>query len=344
MTWWQQSVAEIDTQALQRAQDRQLQLTKPTGSLGRLEDLAITFSGWQGTELPVLQRIVISVFAADHGVVEEGVSAYPQVVTGEMIRNFSRGGAAITVLARQHQAEFTVINLGTVLPVEPLPRVVNIDLGPGTANFTKQAAMSAEQLEQAMLTGAEQVPDDCQLFLGGEMGIGNTTTAAAIASALLDIPVEDTVGKGTGLDDQGVHHKQQVVEKALDLHRSEFNNPIEVLRLVGGFEIAALAGAYIAAAQQGVPSLIDGYITSVAALLACRLNPAVRDWMLFAHCSAEPGHKHVLQALDAQPILDLGMRLGEGSGSAVALSIIKSALVLQCEMATFVAADVSDKS
>jgi len=344
MSWWQQSVAEIDTQALQRAQQRQLQLTKPAGSLGRLEDLAIAFSGWQGTELPELHRIAISVFAADHGVVDEGVSAYPQAVTGEMIRNFSRGGAAITVLARQHQADFTVINLGTVAPVEPLSKVVNSDLGPGTANLAQQAAMSAEQLDQAMLTGAEQVPDDGQLFLGGEMGIGNTTAAAAIASALLDLPAQDTVGRGTGLDDQGVLHKQQVVEKALNLHRSGFSSPLEVLRLVGGFEIAALVGAYIAAAQQGVPSLVDGYITSVAALVACRLNPAVRDWMLFAHCSAEPGHRHVLQALEAQPILDLGMRLGEGSGSAVALSIIKSALVLQCEMATFATADVSDKT
>lgn len=344
MTWWQEPVKTIDPGALNKAVARQQQLTKPAGSLGMLEQIAITFAGWQGRAIPQLDNVSIRIFAADHGVAVEGVSAFPQAVTAEMIRNFSRGGAAITVLARQQQADFSVINLGTVSELETLPGVVNLPQGPGTENFLKQPAMSPNQLDNAMKAGAEQLTENCQLFIGGEMGIGNTTSASALVSALLDLPVAETVGKGTGVSDEGLIRKQKVIEQALKLHNPHCDSPIEILRHLGGFEIAGLVGAYIAAAQRGTPILIDGFISSVAALLACHLNPLARDWMMFAHWSAESGHRHVLESMEAKPLLDLGMRLGEASGAGVALSIIRTALLLHKEMATFGEAEVSEQS
>lgn len=339
-TWWQQPVAAIHQDILDRAWDRQNQLTKPAGSLGQLEQISTAFAGWQGKLIPELDRVSICVFAADHGVAAEGVSAFPQAVTAEMIRNFSQGGAAIAVIARQQQADFSVVNLGTVSELETLPGVISHSLGPGTNNFVKQAAMSDEQLQKAMMAGAEQVLDHCQLFIGGEMGIGNTTAAAALASALLELPISETVGKGTGVSEEGLSHKRNIVGQALQFHRSYLDSPLAILRRLGGFEIAALSGAFIAAAQRGIPVLVDGYITSVAALAACLLNPEVRTWMMFAHRSAEPGHRHVLESLAAKPLLDLGMRLGEGSGAGIALPIIQAALKLYREMATFNEAEV----
>ncbi len=341
MDWWLEAVPEPSEPGRVAALERQGQLTKPPGSLGRLEELAVQIAAWQGCDNPQLERIGIRVFAADHGVVAEGVSAFPQSVTVEMIRNFARGGAAIAVLARRFQASFSVINMGTVEPGPELVGVVNVQLAPGTANFCSAPAMSGDQVRQALASGAEQLPSDCDIFIGGEMGIGNTTAAAALTSALLDLPVEASVGRGTGVDDRGLALKCDAVQRALALHSAHCDSALETLRRLGGLEIAALTGAYIAAAQRGVPVLVDGYICTAAALLACCLNARVRDWMLFAHCSAEPGHRYLLAALSAEPLLDLGLHLGEGSGAAVALPLLQMACHLHNTMATFSEAGVS---
>jgi len=340
MAWWREAAAQPCGASREAAQQRQLQLTKPPGSLGRLEELAVQFAAWQGRALPQLQDICIRVFAADHGVAREGVSAFPQAVTVEMIRNFSAGGAAIAVLARQWRADFGVVNLGTALPVPALPQVQNLDIAPGTANFCDGPAMTPGQCERALAAGAQQLRAGCHLFIGGEMGIGNTTAAAALTAALLGLPATATVGRGTGIDDAGLDRKRAVVARALALHAPHCDQPDEALRRLGGLEIAALAGAYIAAAQRGVPALVDGYICSAAALVACRMNRGVRDWLLFAHRSAEGGHPALLTALQAQPLLDLQLRLGEGSGAALALSLLRDACVLHAGMATFAEAGV----
>lgn len=345
--WWQAACRPLDLIARAQAQARQQQLTKPSGALGQLEQLAISLAAMQGCVKPQLERAWITVFAADHGVVEEGVSAYPQAVTGEMLRNFVRGGAAISVLARHLGAPLEVIDLGTAQALEALPGVRHLRVGAGTLNFTRGAAMTPAQcllaLEAGRDSSARAQASGAQLFIGGEMGIGNTTAASALACALLAAPTVELVGPGTGLDERGVAHKAAVIEVALALHGSACGEPLEALRRLGGFEIAALAGAYLACAQQGLPALVDGFICSVAALCAVRLNPACRDWLLFAHRGAEPGHRLVLQALEAEPLLELGLRLGEGSGAALAVPLLQQACWLHGEMATFAEAAVSDR-
>jgi len=339
--WWNETVTAPSQTASAAARDRQLQLTKPSGSLGRLEQLAIQFAGWQSRSDPQLDNVDIRVFAGDHGVVAEGVSAFPQAVTVQMIHNFARGGAAIAVLARHCGAAFGVVNMGTVAPGPALEGVVNLNLASGTANFCTGPAMGEALVRRALACGAEQAPAQADLFIGGEMGIGNTSAAAALTSALLDLPVASTVGRGTGVNDQDLAVKCTAVQRALDLHCKVGMSALDILRCLGGLEIAALCGAYIACAQRGIPVLVDGYICTAAALVACRLNPGVRAWLLFAHCSAEPGHRHLLQALSAEPLLDLGMRLGEGSGAAVVLPLLQAACRLHNEMATFAEAGVS---
>lgn len=341
MDWWNEAVSAPSEPARIAARERQRQLTKPPGSLGRLESLAVQFAGWQDRCDPQLDKIAIRVFAGDHGVVAEGVSAFPQAVTVQMIQNFASGGAAIAVLARLYGASFSVINMGTATPTPLLEGVSDVQLAPGTENFCTGPAMSEELVRRALNAGADYAPNAGDLFVGGEMGIGNTSAAAALTSALLGLPAETTVGPGTGVNAQGMTAKCAAVERALTLHMIAGVSDFEILRRLGGLEIAALTGAYIASAQHGIPALVDGYICTAAALLACRLNSGVRDWMLFSHHSAEPGHRHLLRALDAEPLLDLGMRLGEGSGAAVALPLLQSACRLHNEMATFAEAGVS---
>jgi len=354
MNWLAQPCVPLNETARTSALARQGQLTKPPGALGRLEEIAVQLAAMQGVEQPVMERIYIGIFAADHGVAEEGVSLFPQAVTAEMVRNFARGGAAISVLARQLNATLEVINLGTVSAVEPLNNVRDERIAAGTANFARQPAMSAVQCAAALQAGRDAAlrakQQGAQLFIGGEMGIANTTSASAIACALLSAAPESLAGPGTGLDGAGVSHKAAVIKRALELHRLlpspagiGGEGALEVLRCVGGFEIAGLAGAYVAAAQNGLPVLVDGFISSVAALVAVRLNPAVREWLLFAHTSAEQGHQRVLAALKAQALLQLGMRLGEGSGAAVAVPLLQLACALHRGMATFAEAGVSEQ-
>ncbi|MEW5822966.1 MAG: nicotinate-nucleotide--dimethylbenzimidazole phosphoribosyltransferase [Pseudomonadota bacterium] len=335
---------------------RQGQLTKPPGALGRLEAVAVRLAAMQGRVCPRIERPWISVFAADHGVVAEGVSAFPQAVTGQMILNFMHGGAAICVLARETGAALEVVDVGSLLAADVMTDIGN-DAGrahriidrsaTGTANFAREAAMSASALEHAWGSGRRAVERaraaGADLFVGGEMGIGNTTTSVALACALLDADPAALAGPGTGLDAAGVRHKAQVIGRALALHGPALADPREALRRVGGFEIAALAGAFAACAEYGLPAVIDGLIASTAALVAERLHPGARDWWLFGHRSAEPAHTQVLAALDAEPLLDLGMRLGEGSGAAAALPLIRLACALHADMATFEEAAVASQ-
>lgn len=345
MNWWSGEVKPICRDSRHKAVLRQQQLTKPLGSLGQLEQVAIKFAGWQGQESPALNDVCVRVFAGDHGVVEEGVSAYPQAVTGEMVRNFAQGGAAICVLSRMHNADFSVVNVGTATPLENLPGVTNVQLADGTANFCKQPAMTSHTLQQALQAGYDYCPHRADLFIGGEMGIGNTTAATAIFCALLNTSTGEMTGRGSGIDDEGLERKINAVSRALSLHRETIaSGTLGTLQSVGGLEIAALTGAYIACAQRGIPSLVDGFISTAAALCAIKLNEGVRDWLLFAHCSDESGHEKALSLMGVTPLLNIGLRLGEGSGAAVVYPILKCALKLHSEMATFEQASVSNKS
>ncbi|MFF7710448.1 nicotinate-nucleotide--dimethylbenzimidazole phosphoribosyltransferase [Pseudomonas sp. NPDC007930] len=343
--WWLNPCPQPNPSSAEAARERQRQLTKPAGSLGQLETLAVRLAALQGTLKPSLEQLWVAIFAGDHGVVAEGVSPYPQAVTGQMLQNFVAGGAAISVLARQLGATLEVVDLGTASALQ-LPGVRHIGLGAGTANFTQGPAMSLGQCEQALAAGqaaaARARAAGAQLFIGGEMGIGNTTAASALACGLLGCSPAEVVGPGTGLDADGVAHKARVIERALLLHAG-LKAPLELLHTLGGFEIAALVGAYLASAQAGIAVLVDGFICSVAALLAVRLNPSLRPWLLFAHHGAEPGHRAVLQALDADPLLALGLRLGEGSGAALAVPLLRLACALHGQMATFAEAAVADR-
>lgn len=343
MNWLEQPIRTLDMTARAAAEARQQQLTKPAGSLGQLEQLAIRLAAMQGRVCPQLDRIGIAVFAADHGVTAEGVSAYPQAVTAEMIRNFASGGAAISVAARQLGAQLRVWNLGTVVDPEVLPGVEARIIAPQSANLLHQPAMTETQLQQALAVGREAVlQSPCDLFIGGEMGIGNTTAATALAVALTGYSAAELTGPGTGLDRAGVAHKVRVIEQALQRH-GDGRAPLELLASLGGFEIAALTGAYLTCAQQGIPALVDGFICTVAALLACRYQPAVANWLIFAHHSAEPGYRRLCEVLPSSPLLDLGLRLGEGSGAAAAVPLLRMACILHAEMATFAEAEVSEK-
>jgi nicotinate-nucleotide--dimethylbenzimidazole phosphoribosyltransferase len=345
--WLDTPIKFINREAEQAALARQGQLTKPPGALGQLEQLAVRLAALQGVERPSLDRVAIAIFAGDHGIAVENVSAFPQAVTGEMVKNFARGGAAISVLARTLSANLEVVNLGTVNEPGELPGVVRAVIAPSTANFAQDAAMTEAQLAQALQAGRDSVlrarQNGAQLFIGGEMGIANTTAATALACALLGASPQQLAGPGTGLDHAGVARKTRVLENALLLHHAHFATPWECLRRVGGFEIAALTGAYLSCAQLGLPVLVDGFIATAAALAAVRIAPDCGAWLFYAHGSAEPGHAHLLAALDAQPLLRLGMRLGEGSGAAVALPLMRLACALHNDMATFAEAGVSGK-
>lgn len=345
-SWWLEPAQAINVPVREEALARQQQLTKPTGSLGQLERVAVQLAGLQGRVKPKADAVWIAIFAGDHGVVAEGVSAYPQEVTGQMLHNFVTGGAAISVLAQQLSAQLDVVDLGTVSPLD-LPGVRHLRIGAGTANFAKAPAMTQEQGLLALQAGRDSVlrakAVGTELFVGGEMGIGNTAAASAVACSLLECAAQLLVGPGTGLNAAGISHKTDVIERALKLHVEQAGDPLQSLFCLGGFEIAALVGAYLACAQEGITVLVDGFICSVAALVAVRLNPGCRDWLLFGHRGAEPGHRHLLETLQAEPLLDLGMRLGEGSGAALAVPLVRLACQLHNGMATFAEAAVADR-
>ncbi|HIO92224.1 MAG TPA: nicotinate-nucleotide--dimethylbenzimidazole phosphoribosyltransferase [Leucothrix mucor] len=349
LEWCAGSVFRLDEKSKDAAEKRQAILTKPAGSLGVLETLAIQFSAWQGVIKPELENVYISIFAADHGVADEGVSAFPQVVTGEMVKNFVRGGAAISVLAKANGAALEIIDVG-VKNLPKLDNVISACVANGTQNIAHHDAMTKEQLQQAFQVGKEAAErakaNHAQLFIGGEMGIANTTSATAVSCQLLGfLNVEEMTGAGTGLDKVGIRHKSKVISSVIARYAQKYEqdkNPLTVVCVMGGFEIAALAASYIRCAQLGVPVLVDGFITTTAALLAIKINKDVGQWMLFSHCSAEVGHTKILAAIKVKPLLNLEMRLGEASGAATVLPIIKNALALHNNMATFAEAEVSN--
>lgn len=333
-----------DAAIYQRALYRQTQLTKPPGSLGMLENLAAKLAAMQRRDEPRLEKIHISVFAGDHGIAAEGVSAFPQAVTVEMVKNFVAGGAAINVLARHARAHFEIVDVGLCQAVD-LPGVIMQRAGCGTENFKLKPAMTPAQLDMALAAGAAAVTralaNEADAFIGGEMGIANTASASAIAAALLGVPASAITGAGTGLNSDQITLKADVIEQALLRHGVALTTPLAILRHLGGFEIAALTAAYLCAAQQGLPVLVDGFISSVAALLAVKINSDCQTWFFYGHRSQEKGHKIVLDALAAEPILDLQMRLGEASGAAMALPILQMACRLHNEMATFTQANIT---
>jgi len=312
--------------AIAAARARQAQLTKPAGSLGRLEDIALFLAGWQGRASPALDRARAVVFAGNHGVTAQGISAFPADVTAQMVANFANGGAAINALAR---------TAGLDLHVVPL------DLDRPTRDFTQAPAMSEGECLTALSAGAATVEPGLDLFVPGEMGIGNSTAAAALCARSFGGEIAGWVGPGTGLDSAGVRHKISVIEKALAFHADAPRTPFETLRRLGGREIAAMAGAVLRARQLRVPVVLDGFIGCAAIAPLAAAVPAIADHCLAGHCSAEPGHVRLLTRLGLDPLLRLGMRLGEGSGAAVAVAVIRAAVATHNDMATFDEAGVS---
>ena len=338
----------LNEETMQTARIRQETLTKPRGSLGRLEELSIQLAGITSCALPSVERKTVIVMAADHGVTSEGVSAYPAEVTAQMVANFLRGGAAINVLARQADARVVVVDMGIANEIDdPRRNLIRRRVGAGTANIARGPAMTREQAVESIQSGIEiteaEIGRGVDILATGDMGIGNTTSAAAIACALMNQVPENIAGRGTGVDDDGMKRKISVIKRALDINRPDANDALDVLSKVGGFEIGGLAGVMLAAAANRKPVVIDGFISTAAAMIAFTLAPAVRDYMIAAHLSQEHGHKSMLEWLGLNPLLDMNMRLGEGTGAALAFHLIEASARILREMATFDEAGVSEK-
>ncbi|MCP9470574.1 MAG: nicotinate-nucleotide--dimethylbenzimidazole phosphoribosyltransferase [Nitrospira sp.] len=341
-------IRPIDGELLNLAQRWLDRLTKPPGSLGRLEELAASYVAITGTLKPQVPRGVVFTLAADHGVTVEGVSAYPKEVTPQMVRNFLRGGAAVNVLARHVGVEVRVVDMGVDHECGPMPGLLNRTIMKGTRNFTREPAMTREQAERAVLTGIELATGAAREGVGligvGEMGIGNTTPSAAITAVMTGKPVDQVTGHGTGLDEAGRAHKVAVIQRALDLHRPDRTDPLDVLAKVGGLEIGGLVGIILGASSVRMPVVLDGFITGAAALIAVALAPACREYLIASHQSVERGHQVILEHLGLQPLLDLNLRLGEGTGACLGMGLVCAAIKIYTEMATFDEAGVSDRS
>ena len=323
-----QSLCSANAAALDLVRKRDAQLTKPPGSLGRLEAIVEWLAAWQEKSAPQLDRVLVCVFAGNHGVTRQGVSPYPAEVTRQMVANFAAGGAAINQICKAFGLELEVHELALDRPTE---------------DFTLAPAMTSEECVEAINFGMRAVPPGLDLLCLGEMGIGNTTSAAAIYTALYGGPAAQWSGRGTGLDDAGVAHKAAVIDRAIALHRDHLGDPAEILRRFGGREVAALAGAILAARQNHVPVVLDGYVVTAAAAILHALDRTALDHCIAGHVSAEAVHGDVLQRLGKQPLLQLGMRLGEASGAATAAGLVKAALACHQGMATFAEAGVTDK-
>jgi nicotinate-nucleotide--dimethylbenzimidazole phosphoribosyltransferase len=337
-------IVPADEQAILRAGDRLNSLTKPPESLGRLEALAVRLAGISGVEQPSYGKRTVVVMAADHGVCSEGVSAFPQEVTVQMAHNFLSGGAAVNVLARQGGAEVKLVDIGIKGDLSH-PELIDRKVRRGTSNMAQGPAMSREEALRAILAGvnvaAEAVKSGTEIFITGEMGIGNTTASAAVLCALEGIPAETAVGRGTGIDDERLRHKIAVVERALQINAPDPDDAIDVLAKVGGLEIAGLAGLILGAAAARVPVVLDGFISGAAALAAKALAPESIHYMIASHVSGEQGHKLMLERLGLEALLDLGLCLGEGTGGALCLHLIEAVCRIMREMATFESAGVS---
>ncbi|MDH7499751.1 MAG: nicotinate-nucleotide--dimethylbenzimidazole phosphoribosyltransferase [candidate division NC10 bacterium] len=338
-------IRPIDPSLLARAQERLDSLTKPKGSLGHLEEVARRVVAIFGSLRPQISRKQVLLFAADHGVVEEGVSLYPQEVTAQMVYNFVRGGAAINVLARQAGAEVVIIDIGVRSDLPELPGLKKAKLAHGSANMAKGPAMARElavaALEAGIEAAEEAIRQGADLLATGDMGIGNTTASSAILAVFSGLPVAKVTGRGTGIPDAMWEKKVKVIEQALRVNAPDPRNPMDVLARVGGLEIAGIAGAILAGAFHRVPVILDGFISGAAGLIASRLQPLACDYLLASHQSFEPGHKEMLKLMNLRPLLDLDLRLGEGTGAALAVGLVEAAVRLFNEMATFEEAGVS---
>lgn len=337
-----------DLQWQNRAQQHLDSLTKPPGSLGRLEDLALWFIEVTGKFPPQLPKKILFTFAADHGVCDEGVSAFPKSVTAQMVYNFLKGGAAVNVLARHVGVEVRVVDIGVDFDFEYVPGLIQRKIARGTQNMAQGPAMSRTSAEASIACGIalakEAARDGARLLGTGEMGIGNTTAASAITAILCAAPLKSVTGRGTGISDAALQHKQKIIQQAIDLNQPHSEDPLDVLSKVGGFEIGGMAGLILGAAAASMPIVIDGFISTTAALIAVALKPEAKGYLLAAHQSTEPGHRIALQHLGLSPLLDFGMRLGEGTGAALAMDMVDAAIKIVNEMATFDQAGVSGKT
>jgi len=342
------NISGLDAKLMSSAQDRLDDLTKPLGSLGRLEELARTLVGITGKEYPPMKNKVVFTMAGDHGVTDEGISAYPKAVTAQMVYNFLKGGAGINVLARHAGARVVVVDMGVAEDLTPDHNLIIKKIGYGTKNMAKGPAMTRQEAIKAVEAGIDifeaEFKKGIDIVCTGDMGIGNTTPSSAITAVFTGRPAEEITGKGTGIDEKALSHKIEVIKKALEINRPDPDDAIDTLSKVGGFEIAGLTGIILAAASKRVPVVIDGFISGAAALIAYKIEPRVKDYIIASHCSVEKGHKIILEEIGLRPILDLGLRLGEGTGAALALCIIEAATKILAEMATFKSAKVSKKT
>ena len=341
-------IKPLDEGAMAEARARQDVLTKPQGSLGRLEALSLQLAGIQGKPIPQIRHKAIITMAGDHGVVAEGISAYPQEVTAQMVYNFLDGGAGINVIARQVGARIIVVDMGVASELKPHPQLLSRKVAPGTRNMSLGPAMTAEQAIKAVETGIEivtaEVAKGLDIVATGDMGIGNTTASSAICAVMTGRPVAEVSGRGTGIDDKQLARKIAVIDRALAVNRPNPEQPLAVLARVGGFEIGGLVGVMLAAAAHRRPVVIDGFISGAAALIAVALSPGLKDFLIAAHVSAEAGHRLLLNHLGLKPWLDLDLRLGEGTGAALGIFLSETAARVLAEMSTFAEAGVSAKS
>ena len=341
------TIQPLDEPAMRSARARQDTLTKPPGSLGRLEELSIQLAGIKADPFPSVERKAVIVMAADHGVASEGVSAYPAEVTAQMVQNFLDGGAAINVLARMAEARVSVVDIGVAVEFGAVSGLIQRKVMCGTRSLAQGPAMTRQEAELALQVGVDVLNEEAakglDLVATGDMGIGNTTPSSAIAAVMTGLPVAQVVGRGTGIDDQGLERKIKVIEQALAVNRPDPRDALDVLHKVGGLEIAGLAGVMIAAAGRRIPVVVDGFISTAAAMIAVGLAPGVREYLISAHQSVEVGHRAMLSHLGLTPLLDLNLRLGEGTGAALAFHLIEASTRILREMATFDEAGVSDK-
>ena len=340
------SIADVDARLLEKAQERLDSLTKPRGSLGRLEEFARRIVAMTGDLRPEIKRKTIFTFASDHGVAEEGVSAFPKEVTRQMVFNFLRGGAGINVLARHVGAEVVVVDIGVDYDFGDVRGLLNRKVVRGSANMRKGPAMTRDEAVRCIEVGmglAEEYSSEGAIFGTGDMGIANTTPSSAVAAAFTGADPEEVTGRGTGIGDTAYRHKVEVIRDALRVNSPDPSDPIDVVSKVGGPEIAGIAGLLIGAASKRIPAVVDGFISTAGALVACGLDPKVRNYIFASHNSVEKGHRVMLESLGLKPIVDLGLRLGEGTGSALAISLIEAGLKVYNEMATFGEAGVSEE-
>ena len=343
-----EKIRPVDQEMMKRAQARLDRLTKPVGSLGRLEELAARYVAMTGEEHPKSPRTLIFTFAADHGVTAEGVSAYPSEVTAQMVLNFLRGSAAVNVLARHVEAEVRVVDIGVAQAFGSLPGLIGRKISAGTNNFALEPAMSREQAEQGLLVGVDLAVQSAREGVGligtGDMGIGNTTPSAAITAVMTGLTPEQVTGSGTGIDDAGYQRKVSVIKRALALHGPNPADPLDVLSKVGGYEIAGVAGLILGAAACRIPIVLDGFIAGAAALLATGLQPRCGEYLIASHLSVERGHRAILHRLGLAPLMDLDLRLGEGTGACLGIGLVHAAIKVLTQMATFDEAGVSERS